>query len=165
MQQIVVWFREQWTEKAFRGWTVFFVILTFVMGGEFCLFQYGILKSIRYLMLFWSLALIAWADQKSSRISNRALLYLLAVRTVLLALECLSYQEYWMSLMISAGAGLVLSGGMFLICYVIARGGIGAGDVKLLAVLGYWVGGGAVAFPGKVIHKAVVIMDLRLRIG
>lgn len=144
MQQIVVWFREQWTEKAFRGWTVFFVILTFVMGGEFCLFQYGILKSIRYLMLFWSLALIAWADQKSSRISNRALLYLLAVRTVLLALECLSYQEYWMSLMISAGAGLVLSDGMFLICYVIARGGIGAGDVKLLAVLGYWVGGGAV---------------------
>ena len=49
-----------------------------------------------------------------------------------------------MSLMISAGAGLVLSGGMFLICYVIARGGIGAGDVKLLAVIGYWVGGGAV---------------------
>lgn len=47
-------------------------------------------------------------------------------------------------MVISAGAGMIFSGGMFLICYVIARGGIGAGDVKLLAVLGYWMGVGAV---------------------
>lgn len=39
---------------------------------------------------------------------------------------------------------MILSGGMFLICYGITRGGIGAGDVKLLAVLGYWMGGGAI---------------------
>lgn len=144
MQQIMVWFQEQWTQKTFRVWMMLFLILTLVMGVEFYLFQYGYLKSIRYLILFWSLGLIAWADQKSRRISNRVLLVLLIVRTVILVLECLSWKEYWMSIVISAGSGLILSGGMFLICYVIARGGIGAGDVKLLAVLGYWMGGGAV---------------------
>lgn len=144
MQQFTVWFRKQWAEKAFRAWMAFFLLLTFVMGVEFHLFQYGYLKRVRYLILFWCLGLIAWNDQKSRRISNRILLFLLIVRTVILALECLSYQEYWMSIVISAGAGLILSGGMFLICYTIARGGMGAGDVKLLAVLGYWMGGGAV---------------------
>ena len=144
MRQFTVWFRRQWMERAFRIWIAFFLILTFVMMVEFHLFQYGHLKRIRYLVLFWSLGLIAWDDRKSRRISNRILLFLLAVRTVLLALECLVWQEYWMSLVISAAAGLILSGGMFLICYVIAKGGIGAGDVKLLAVLGYWMGGGAV---------------------
>lgn len=123
---------------------MFFLVLTLVMVVEFRLFRYGYLKSIRYLILFWSLGLIAWEDQKSRRISNRVLLFLLAARTGILVLECLVWQEYRMSIVINAGGGLILSGGMFLICYVIARGGIGAGDVKLLAVLGYWLGGGAV---------------------
>ena len=144
MQQIAVWFREQWRQRIFRIWIIFFLILTVVIGVEFYLFQYACLKSIRYLLLAWSLLLIAWVDQRSRRIPNRLLLLLLAVRTVILALECLVYQEYWISMVISAGAGMIFSGGMFLICYVIDRGGIGAGDVKLLAVLGYWMGVGAV---------------------
>ena len=133
MQKIITWFQEQWARKAFRVLLIIFLVLTPVMGAEFYLFRYGWLKSIRYLILFWSLGLIAWVDLRSRRISNRALLVLLAVRTVLLVLECLVYPEYWMSIGISAVAGMILSGGMFLICYGITRGGIGAGDVKLLA--------------------------------
>ena len=144
MRRIITWFQEQWTQRAFRILTAVVLVLTPVMGAEFYLFRYGWLKTLRYFLLFWSLGGIAWTDYKNRRISNQVLLLLLAVRTVILLLECLTYPEYWRTLVLSAAAGMILSGGMFLICYVIARGGIGAGDVKLLAVLGYWMGGGAI---------------------
>lgn len=144
MRRIITWFQEQWTQRAFRILTAVVLVLTPVMGAEFYLFRYGWLKTLRYFLLFWSLGGVAWTDYKNRRISNQVLLLLLAVRTVILLLECLTYPEYWRTLALSAAAGMILSGGMFLICYVIARGGIGAGDVKLLAVLGYWMGGGAI---------------------
>lgn len=49
-----------------------------------------------------------------------------------------------MSFVFSACLGAFFSGGMFLLCYGVSRGGIGAGDVKLLAVLGYYLGAGAI---------------------
>ena len=144
MKDTKVWFREQWAHRRFRILIWVMAGLTLVLGLEFCLFQYRVLKSVRYLMLFWALGMIAWVDQGSKRIPNTALKDLLAVRTVLLLLECLLNQEYWLSVLISSGIGLVLGGGMFLLCFLLARGGIGAGDVKLLAVIGYYVGGGVI---------------------
>lgn len=144
MKDTKVWFREQWAHRRFRILIWVMAGLTLVLGLEFCLFQYRVLKSVRYLMLFWALGMIAWVDQSSKRIPNTALKDLLAVRTVLLLLECLLNQEYWLSVLISSGIGLVLGGGMFLLCFLLARGGIGAGDVKLLAVIGYYVGGGVI---------------------
>lgn len=144
MKDTKVWFREQWAHRRFRILIWFMAGLTLALGLEFCLFQYRVLKAVRYLTLFWVLGMIAWVDQSSKRIPNAALKDLMAVRTVLLLLECLLNQEYWHSILISAGMGLVLGGGMFLLCFLLARGGIGAGDVKLLAVIGYYVGGGAI---------------------
>lgn len=144
MKDTKVWFREQWAHRRFRILIWVMAGLTLALGLEFCLFQYRVLKAVRYLTLFWVLGMIAWVDQSSKRIPNAALKDLMAVRTVLLLLECLLNQEYWLSILISAGIGLLLGGGMFLLCFLLARGGIGAGDVKLLAVIGYYVGGGAI---------------------
>lgn len=144
MKDTKVWFREQWAHRRFRILIWVMAGLTLALGLEFCLFQYRVLKAVRYLTLFWVLGMIAWVDQSSKRIPNAALKDLMAVRTVLLLLECLLNQEYWLSILISAGMGLILGGGMFLLCFLLARGGIGAGDVKLLAVIGYYVGGGAI---------------------
>lgn len=144
MKDTIVWFREQWAHRRFRILIWVMAGLTLALGLEFCLFQYRVLKAVRYLTLFWVLGMIAWVDQSSKRIPNAALKDLMAVRTVLLLLECLLNQEYWLSILISAGIGLLLGGGMFLLCFLLARGGIGAGDVKLLAVIGYYVGGGAI---------------------
>lgn len=144
MQRVKIWFREQWAYKKFCILIWVMAGLTLVFGFEFYLFQYSAWKSIRYLTLFWVLGMIAWVDQGSKRIPNAVLADLLAVRTFLLILECLFNQKYWLSILISAGLGMVLGGGMFLLCFLLARGGIGAGDVKLLGVIGYCVGGGAI---------------------
>lgn len=140
----MAWFREQWAYKKFRVLTAAMVAITLILGMEFYLFQYGILKIIRYYILIWTLAVVAWIDQGSKRIPNKALLFLLILRTMILVLECVLYRGYWMSILMSAGAGLLFAGGMFLLCFLISRGGMGAGDVKLSAMLGYYMGGGAV---------------------
>ena len=144
MKEVREWFREQWKSSVFRGLTAASGLLVLGLGVEFTLFQYGVLKILRYLILICCLSVIGWIDYKSRKIPNRFLLVMLVLRTVLLFAECLLYGELWMSIMISAFMGFVFAGGMFLLCYLISRGGIGAGDVKLFAVLGYYVGAGAV---------------------
>lgn len=144
MKEVREWFREQWKSSVFRGLTAATGLLVLGLGVEFTLFQYGVLKILRYLILICCLSVIGWIDYKSRKIPNRFLLVMLVLRTVLLFAECLLYGELWMSIMISAFMGFVFAGGMFLLCYLISRGGIGAGDVKLFAVLGYYVGAGAV---------------------
>lgn len=144
MKQMMTWFSGQWAYKKFRVLIAVMAVITFILGMEFYLFQYGFLKIIRYYVLIWALAVIAWIDQGSKRIPNRVLLFLLVMRTIILVLECLLYHGYWMSILMSAGTGLLFGGGMFLLCFLISRGGMGAGDVKLSAVLGYYMGGGAI---------------------
>lgn len=144
MKQAITWFKTQWEYKMFRVLTVSMLILTFILGAEFYFFQYGILKIFRYFILLWMLLMIAWIDQKSKRIPNTVLVFLVVTRTMIIILECIFYKDYWMSILISAGVGAILGGGMFLICYLLTRGGVGAGDVKLFTVLGYYVGGGAI---------------------
>ena len=43
-------------------------------------------------------------------------------------------------MILSALIGMALIGIFFFIVWVLSRKGLGAGDVKLMAVLGYWVG-------------------------
>jgi len=144
MENMIRWRKEQQTDKRFRIWEGIGLLLILALGVEFYFFQYGILKSIRYLVLLPGLFVIAWIDQKSKRIPNKLLVALLILRSVILLLECVAYSNYWMTLLLTSLTGFLLGGGMFLVCYLIARGGIGAGDVKLFAVLGYYLGTGGV---------------------
>lgn len=144
MKKRMEWFREQWKSPKFRWLAAITGILMLGLGVEFTLFQYGVLKILRYLTLVCCLAITGWIDYQSQKIPNRILLVMLVVRTVILLAECLLYRKLWMSIMISAFMGLIFAGGMFLLCYLISRGGVGAGDVKLFAVLGYYMGSGAV---------------------
>ena len=82
----------------------------------------------------------AWIDYRQKIIPNKILLILLNSRIVLLVLECVLYKEYWLSLLISFAAGFFMGGGMFLLCYLLTGGGVGAGDVKLFAVAGFYLG-------------------------
>lgn len=144
MKELDLWFRQEWSKKGFRTLIAAMLILTLVLGIEFYLFQYAILKSMRYLILFWFLGMFAWIDQKSRRIPNKGLMALLLIRTGILLVECIIYREFWISIISSAVLGFSLGGGMFLLCFLLARGGLGAGDVKLFAVVGYCVGGGTI---------------------
>lgn len=81
---------------------------------------------------------MAWTDVRSRRISNRLLLYLLCAGAALLLLES-GMDHEWMRIR-EAAAGMMLGGGLSFCCYLISRGGIGAGDVKLFAVTGFYMG-------------------------
>lgn len=151
------WLKEQWMESRFRIFTICMMLLTIVLLAEFCIFQYEILKKVRYFSMFWILAGIAWNDGKRKRIPNQAIICMFVIRTIILVLECLVYRTYWMSILLDAGMGFLLGGGTFMLCYLITRGGIGAGDVKLLAVLGYQMGAGAIF---SVIFMTVLIAAL-----
>lgn len=84
-------------------------------------------------ILLICLALMAWTDWKYRKIPNHILIFLMVVKV----LE-LPGNDIWM--LISCGTGFLAGGGLLLGCRLLFRGGIGAGDVKLFAVLGCWLG-------------------------
>lgn len=132
--------KEQWGSRGFRILAIAVLAITIFLGLEFFAFEYGIWKIIRYYVILWTLVMIAWIDYKSRRIPNSLLLFLLLSRIVILGLECLLYHEHWLSIVMSAGMGFLVGGGLFLVFFLFSRGGIGAGDVKLFAVLGCYMG-------------------------
>ena len=110
------------------------------MALVFSKYGYGPLKIVRYLLLLAVLYPIAKEDAKEKRIPNRWLLYILVCRLVLFLAEAV-----WMPALIAENIqfivfGGVVSGGVFLIVYVVSRHAIGMGDVKLIAVVGTCLG-------------------------
>lgn len=142
--QSVLWFQEQLKNKKFRILLVIAGIILVALCVEFYLFQYSFLKVFRYVILLIALVFIAWIDQRSRRIPNRTLMILFAVRTVILGVEWLEFSDLGLALLLSSGVGALSGGGIFLLCYLISRGGIGAGDVKLFTVIGWFVGNGTI---------------------
>ncbi|ESZ30316.1 prepilin peptidase [Mesorhizobium sp. L2C084A000] len=84
---------------------------------------------------------IAWLDFTTQKISNRDVLLLLCLGAGGLLLLSLQSGSWW-DMALSAGAGLLLF--VALLPFWVLRK-IGAGDVKLLAVVPFLISGGALA--------------------
>lgn len=140
MAEILNWLKRESENRKFRLLLLVNCILFVCLLCEFIWMSYGICKIIRYLIVLQGLFIIAWIDACSKLIPNKILLSLLGIRIVLLVFEWLFYPELGFSVLISSAAGAVVGGALFLLCYFISRGGLGAGDVKLFAVLGWYVG-------------------------
>lgn len=116
-------------------------------------------------MLF-VLSLIAWIDGKSKRIPNKLLILLIVIRTIFLIMECIFYYDIWLTVIITFFMGAFIGGGIFLFCYLITRGAVGAGDVKLLTVVGYYLGSGVIftdIFLAVVLSAVYSVLKLILR--
>jgi leader peptidase (prepilin peptidase)/N-methyltransferase len=48
--------------------------------------------------------------------------------------------ESGLSALIPSVIGFLLGGGLFLLIAIVSNGGMGGGDIKLMAVLGFWFG-------------------------
>lgn len=112
------------------------------VAGIFLWWNYGYhwLKIIRYLVLVVFLVLIGAIDLEKRIIPNKFLLVLVGIRAILLAGDILLYPSYWGELLISAFGGMLAGFLVFLLAYFISRKSIGLGDVKLIAVIGFYVG-------------------------
>ncbi|MCI8311827.1 MAG: prepilin peptidase [Lachnospiraceae bacterium] len=89
-----------------------------------------------WLVFFVMLVWVAWVDIKSRRISNEVLIFLFLNRTFVLIMGCLKED----GIVMEAVLGFLIGGGVFFLVYWRTKGGVGGGDVKLLAVVGYYVG-------------------------
>lgn len=136
--------REVKKDKHLLRYIVLDIVILCGLLAEFIFFEYGIMKILRYLILAGALFAIAWKDKKEQIILNRHLLILLGVRCVLLILEWLIYPEYGLSIVFSSLMGFLIGTIVFGACYLLSRGGMGAGDVKLMAVLGFFLGGSVI---------------------
>lgn len=123
-------------------------IIIFAGSLLFGLYDYDLLKTIRYLILINGIVFIGFVDFKERIIPNEFLLYLLYLRILLIFAEVIVYRNagYVKEIVLSPILGLLVGGGIFFVCYLISRNGVGAGDVKLFAIVGLYVGTG-VLFP------------------
>lgn len=144
MEQEKAWLKEQWKYRRFKVFGFLTIAAGIALTAEWIAFAYDIWKILRYLVLLAALFQIAWIDQKSKRIPNKILKALLVLRGLFLIPEWLAYPKFGLALVMSAGMGALLGGGMFLLAHVISKGGVGMGDVKLMAVIGCYVGSGSI---------------------
>lgn len=98
------------------------------------------IQIINYVVLISSLILLAYIDFKKKIIPNKILLAMLILRLILIGIEVLLYKNMIYSILISSFLGLLVGGGAFLLVAFIIKNSVGMGDIKLVAIIGFYVG-------------------------
>lgn len=107
-------------------------------------FSHDLLMTVQNIIL-WDIVLsVAVIDHKVKKIPNQFMLILLAVRAVGLAIACICVPETAIATVAAALLGMFVGGFIILACMLISRGGIGAGDMKLYGVVGFYYGLGGI---------------------
>lgn len=117
-----------------------YVILAAIGGFLFTKYQYPPTQIILCFLVMYTVIAVARIDWNSCLIPNKAVLFLMASKLLLLIVDFFVRKEEWLSLLIASLVGLLIGGITFLAGYVISRQGMGLGDVKLLAAIGFCMG-------------------------
>lgn len=119
-----------------KGGSFSFPIVEVISAGIFlnCFYYFGFTPLFfKYIFIFSLLLLISCIDLKTGLIPNRL--------TLLLFLWIFLWQLFYPYLPPeSAALGFLAGGGLFYLIALLSRGGMGGGDVKLMAVLGLAAG-------------------------
>lgn len=123
-----------------RLWRVMMILLDFAAAIRLSLGGESVLSTARALALLTVLWVCAWWDFNFYLIPNKVLLAALAARVVLFGAEALTQPEGLKEILLTcAGAGIaMLVTGV--LCRLISSDSLGFGDVKLMAVLGLFLG-------------------------
>ena len=83
---------------------------------------------------------LAVHDLRTKTVPNLVLLIMTALWTLIEIPVIVSNFERGAGMMISAGMGALIGGGVFFVVYILSKHGLGAGDVKFMAVAGLYLG-------------------------
>lgn len=82
----------------------------------------------------------AVSDWTEKRVPNMLLKCMLGAWVLILVPQLFFQPEKAVLRLLTSGLGLLIGGGIFLLVYLFSRGGLGGGDVKLMAVSGLYLG-------------------------
>lgn len=123
---------------------------------------------LRYCFL-GTLSAIAVTDWEKHFISNKLLLAMLLLWSGIIGISIIANTENGLGILFSSLLGALTGGLIFLLCYVLSRGQMGAGDVKLAFVMGLYLTGdkiiGAIFYGVILCMIYSVIQLIRKRIG
>lgn len=140
MSDIRNFFSMYWKRKSFRIHTFFVMLLLLGLFVKSGFFEDSFMSIIRnYYLIVWLYA-SAWFDHKKRIIPNKILCIAFFIRIIFFLLEEDVAGEPGRASVIPFFAGGLIAGGMFFLCYIVTRGRVGGGDVKLVTVLGFYVG-------------------------
>lgn len=101
---------------------------------------YTFFRTMQFVLLWDALLLIAYTDFKVKKVPNKVLLVLLCIRIPGMLLEIFVDGSGWQMVVIGSLISMLIGAFIILICMLFSRGGIGAGDLKLYAVVGLYCG-------------------------
>lgn len=95
---------------------------------------------IQNLLIWNGVFTAAVIDFQVKKIPNKIVAALLAVRAVFLILGIIAFKDDIKISLLRSVTGMILGGGVILVCMFFSKGGVGAGDMKLFAVIGFCFG-------------------------
>lgn len=98
------------------------------------------LKIEKYLILMTGLFLCALIDSQKKQITNRSIRIFLCFRGAWMLWKIALCRDSWKCEMLQAAEGFLVIGSLLFVLYFFVGKAIGAGDVKLLAVVGSYCG-------------------------
>lgn len=126
-------------------------------------------ETLQQYILICAMSVFALVDAEHHFISNQLLLSLLMLWAGITGLVVIFAAQYGLALLFRSMAGAVVGGLIFLLCYFLSKGQLGAGDVKLVFVMGLYLTGerimGAVFYGVIACCAYSIVQLLRKKIG
>ena len=86
--------------------------------------------------VIWFLSVLTVIDCKRHEIPNSFLKKVVLIWSIIMIFNIILYGRNGLGLLFLSLAGALISGIIFLLCYIISKKRLGAGDVKLVFILG-----------------------------
>lgn len=133
-----------------KGNMIYSVFMISVMCLTFSVvFMTGITKRadwdlprvLLHYILIWGMSVLAVTDYRQHRIPNRFLTGMLMIWAFITGICIIVQTESGMALAFQSLVGALVGGLVFFLCYILSKKQLGAGDVKLVFVMGLYLTG------------------------
>jgi Type II secretory pathway, prepilin signal peptidase PulO and related peptidases len=117
-----------------------YLVLSIIIGFLYTQYNYIALTIVKAVYIIAFSIVFAYIDYKETIIPNKLLAVLLWSAIIIHLIEIAIVPDRWINIVGSSVIGMLVGGGVFLIGHMISKEGIGAGDIKLFAVMGFFLG-------------------------